>query len=89
MYSSDVQAVIENLFDELSDRHDGADWKDALDGDGDFAECAVTSYADGGYMTRDAGMVLRLADGTEFQITIVQSRLSAREDAEAALEDDA
>ncbi|MBL8765684.1 MAG: hypothetical protein JNM07_15710, partial [Phycisphaerae bacterium] len=50
-----------------------------MDGDGALAECGVTSYADGGYMTRDAGLVLRLADGSEFQITIVQTRHAAAE----------
>lgn len=86
MTSHDVQAILENLLDELSNRpapddeHDESEaWKDDMDGDGALAECGVTSYADGGYMTRDAGLVLRLADGSEFQITIVQTRHAAAE----------
>jgi hypothetical protein len=41
-------------------------------------ECAdierVTSFEDGGVLTMNAGLTLRLADGTEFQVTIVRSR---------------
>jgi len=86
MHSNDVQAILENFFDELSNRpapddeHDEAEaWKDDMDGDGALAECGVTSYADGGYLTRDAGLVVRLADGSEFQITIVQTRHATAE----------
>jgi len=87
MTGHDIQAILENLFDELSNRlapddeHDDAEaWKDDIDGDGALAECAVTSFADGGYLTRDAGLVVRLADGSEFQITIVQSRYATTTD---------
>lgn len=40
-----------------------------------FAEAVreITSYADAGVLTRDAGFVVRLGDGTEFQITVVRS----------------
>ncbi len=86
MTGNEVQAILENLFDELSNRpapddeHDEAEaWKDDMDGDGALAECGVTSYAAGGYLTRDAGLVLRLADGSEFQITIVQTRHATAE----------
>ena len=37
----------------------------------------VSSFEDAGMLTRNEGMVLRLQDGSEFQITIVQSQ-SAR-----------
>ena len=33
----------------------------------------ATSYEEGGYMTRDKGLVVRMEDGTEFQITVVRS----------------
>ena len=34
----------------------------------------AVSYAESGVLTYDAGFVLRMSDGTEFQITVVQSR---------------
>ncbi len=34
----------------------------------------ATSYAEAGVLTHDAGFVLRMSDGTEFQITVVRSR---------------
>lgn len=32
------------------------------------------SYEDAGVLTANEGLVLRMADGTEFQVTIVRSR---------------
>ena len=34
----------------------------------------VQTFDEAGVMTRDAGLVITLPDGTEFQLTIVQSR---------------
>lgn len=34
----------------------------------------IQSYEDGGYLTYDSGLVFRTADGSEFQLTIKQSR---------------
>jgi len=34
----------------------------------------VCTYADGGYLTYDRGLVFRTADGSEFQLTIKQTR---------------
>ena len=34
----------------------------------------VHTFDEAGMMTRDAGLVITLPDGTEFQLTIVQSR---------------
>ena len=36
--------------------------------------CRVSTFRDAGVMSNDAGLVLRLPDGSEFQITILQSR---------------
>ena len=36
--------------------------------------CRVSTFRDAGVMCNDAGLVLRMPDGSEFQITILQSR---------------
>lgn len=87
MTGTDLQMILEGLLESLSEQHvcdddcreggcdrdDADDWKDEFDGDGALADCSVTTFEAGGYMTRDAGLVLRLPNGDEFQITIVQS----------------
>lgn len=35
---------------------------------------SVMTYEEAGMLTRNHGLVVRLSDGSEFQITIVQSR---------------
>lgn len=39
---------------------------------GAFEDASVRSYSEGGYLTNDTGLVITLADGSEFQITIRQ-----------------
>ena len=34
----------------------------------------IVSYADAGVLTRDAGLVIATPDGSQFQVTIVQTR---------------
>ena len=34
----------------------------------------IKTYAEAGILTRDSGLVLRMEDGSEFQITIKQSQ---------------
>lgn len=86
MNANDLQSILESVLGTLGDRPRPKDadeaWKDDIDGDGALAECRVTSYAAGGYLTRDAGLVVRLADGSEFQITIVQTGYAAEDDDE-------
>ena len=43
----------------------------------DLLPCEVvdsTSFSDGGYLTSDAGFVVRLMGGAEFQVTVKRSR---------------
>lgn len=96
MNGRDLQSILEGLLESLSEQHvcdddcrEGGcdrdvsdDWKEEFDGDGALANCRVTSFEAGGYLTRDAGVVVRMADGSEFQITIVQSRNAADDDCE-------
>ena len=43
---------------------------------------SASSFEDAGIMTRNRGVVWRMADGSEFQITIVQSAMGHRENAQ-------
>ena len=51
-----------------------------IDGHPDLDGCKVSSFKVGGYLTRDRGVVVRLVDGTEFQVTVVQARGSRDEE---------
>jgi len=42
----------------------------------------IATYDDVGMLTRDKGLVIETADGTEFQVTIVESRPAASNDDE-------
>lgn len=44
------------------------------DGDAEPQVRRVRTFAEEGVLTDNAGLVLTMADGSEFQITIVQSR---------------
>ena len=39
-----------------------------------FMGCSVTTFEDAGVLTKNRGLVVRMADGSEFQVDIVQSR---------------
>ncbi len=43
-------------------------------GDAELAVERVVTFADAGVLTDNRGLVLRLSDGSEFQLTIVRSR---------------
>ena len=44
------------------------------DGEGPLCGCRTSTFEERGLLTSDAGIVLSLADGSEFQITVVRSR---------------
>jgi len=44
------------------------------DGEGPLYGCRTSTFEERGLLTSDEGIVLSLADGSEFQITIVRSR---------------
>lgn len=75
MTTEEISELLENLFNELS----GCEADDELtpfelDPDEVLSECRARSFQDCGLLTSDDGVVLRLRDGSEFQITIVRSR---------------
>ena len=48
----------------------------------------LVSFRRAGLLTRDAGVVITLADRSEFQISVVQSRIGERDDEDAAADND-
>ena len=47
----------------------------AQDEDGDEETIrSIVTFADAGVLTSNSGLVVRLADGSEYQITVVRSR---------------
>lgn len=83
MNENELQDALENILDAIAEAREEAD--DEND-EGAMAEYArdmadalegiehVTTFDRCGLLTRDAGIVLRMKDRSEFQITIVQSR---------------
>lgn len=70
-----IAEIIGGLIENVSEM-DAADLAHAgLDREfADLNGASVRSYQDAGILTSDAGFVLRLDDGTEYQITVVRSR---------------
>jgi len=71
MDERELASVLLMLFDQCADA--GSDdveegWPEELAG------CRTTSFEEEGLLTSDHGLVLRLEDGSEFQITVVKSR---------------
>ena len=59
-----LQDGLMELISEAADDSFGIGWEDAR----------VRTFEDAGVMTYNKGLVISLPDGTEFQLTIVQSR---------------
>ena len=59
-----LQDGLVELISEAADDSFGIGWEDAR----------VRTFEDAGVMTYNKGLVISLPDGTEFQLTIVQSR---------------
>lgn len=47
---------------------------EALQDASEFSVASIRSFGACGLLTRDHGLVVRMNDGTEFQLTIIQSR---------------
>ena len=84
MTAADLSETLENLFETITDAREMEDTSDLADAMLDAVDDltpevdSVRSFESAGVMTSDAGLVVRLADGSEFQITIVQSKPASR-----------
>ncbi len=84
----EIQNALVNLMDNLADAHEEMEGNDddlamadlardmvaSFDWDGEECIASVRSYEDVGMLTSDSGLVIRMADGSEYQLTIVQSK---------------
>jgi hypothetical protein len=77
MNAQRIQELLHGLLDEIACM-DEEDMDNAgLSDTAILSEASVSTFGEAGLLTSDAGIVLRLEDGTEFQLTIVQSRRAA------------
>jgi len=76
MNSEKVSELLRNVVEELS-------WMDNEDFDACGMEtgrrfqdegASISSFADSGMLTNNAGFILRMEDGSEFQVAVVRSR---------------
>lgn len=83
MNEIELQETLQNLFETLIDARDEVEGEDDDITLADFVRDMVdesqeiaraTTFEDAALLTSNRGVVLRTADGSEFQITIVQSR---------------
>jgi hypothetical protein len=66
MNDQDIQELIENALFLASEEND-EEWEKVE---------SIRSFDEEGVLTMNKGLVLRMEDGSEFQITIVQSRVA-------------
>ena len=88
MTAEELQDALANMFETIAEARDEIEGEDdditlaefARDMTDDLGEVArAATYSREMMLTRDAGLVVRTADGDEFQITIVQSRVGRGE----------
>lgn len=71
MNERQMQNALESLLTNLIDaQQHGRDEIEMPDGMGEIAE--VEDFVQAGVLTRDKGLIIRLSDGSEFDITISQ-----------------
>lgn len=70
MYDDEMEFTDETLQNGLRDLIEG----NLSDDEILWENMRVSTFEEAGVMTYDKGLVIRLPDGTEYQLTIVQSR---------------
>ncbi len=70
MYEDETRFTDETLQNGLRDLIEGNPSDDEIL----WENMRVSTFEEAGVMTYDKGLVIRLPDGTEYQLTIVQSR---------------
>lgn len=68
--STHIAAAIKELLEMSSDK----DFSDEQCSDESLVENSCYDFRDTGLLTNDDGVLLKLEDGSEFQITVIQSK---------------
>ena len=68
-----TEQQVQDILHELLDVLDDPDFAEDFDFS-DFNFRSVNTYSDNGVLTNNKGLVIRMQDMSEFQITIVKSR---------------
>ena len=71
MNEHDVEALIAEALGNLIETLNEDEYADVPDGLDEVD--AIRTFADAGVLSDNAGLVIRLGDGSEFQVSIVQS----------------
>jgi len=70
---TELQDALKTLLEEIA--YMDADDRERFDVPAELADLdRVSTFEEAGVLTRDAGLVITATDGTEFQVTIIQSR---------------
>jgi len=70
---TELQQTFKTLLDEIS--YMDTDDLDQFDMPEELAEIErISTFDEAGVLTQDAGLVITMKDGSEFQLTIIQSR---------------
>jgi len=70
---TELQQTLKTLLDEIS--YMDSDDLDQFDMPEELAEIErISTFDKAGVLTQDAGLVITMKDGSEFQLTIIQSR---------------
>ena len=73
MNDTELQQTLKTLLDEIS--YMDSDDLDQFDMPEELAEIErISTFDKAGVLTQDAGLVITMKDGSEFQLTIIQSR---------------
>ena len=73
MNDTELQQTFKTLLDEIS--YMDTDDLDQFDMPEELAEIErISTFDEAGVLTQDAGLVITMKDGSEFQLTIIQSR---------------
>ena len=64
----------DDMVQAISAALEAADERAVVEDGDDETICSLRTFDDAGLMTQNSGLVVRLADGSEYQVTVVRSR---------------